>query len=172
MLRVLGGFMIMAGCLGLGLWYREQFNGRLKAVRELIRVLELLAGEVGYGRSTLPECCRHAAGSVPAPFDKALGRVGTEMRKNTGKTFGEVFREEFAGALDGLPLRNEDKESFLQFTRQASHADGQMQLRAMEQGMELLCLTEKKLERENEGKGKMAVSLGAMGGMLLIIILL
>ena len=46
-----------------------------------------------------------------------------------------------------------------------------MQLRAIEQGMERLGVTEERLEKENEEKSRMAVGLGAMGGLLLILVL-
>ncbi len=163
--------MIFGGCLGLGLWYRAQLDGRLRTVRDLRLILELLAGEVRYGRSTLPECCSHVAGSFSAPFHGALERIGGKMRENTGLSFGEVFRSEFEAVLADLPLKAEDGENFLQFTRMACHADGQMQLRAMEQGMELLNQTARSLEQGNAEKGRIAVGLGAMSGVLLLLIL-
>ncbi len=163
--------MILTGCFGMGWWYRVQFNRRLVTIRILREILELLSGEVRYGRSTLPECCSHAAGSFAEPFGSALERVGQNMRDNIGLSFGETFQKEFSGALAGTHLKNQDREAFLQFTRQACHADSQMQLRAMEQSMELLGRTEGALERENAGKCRMAVGLGAMSGILLILIL-
>ena len=66
MLRTLGGCMIFTGCLGLGIWYRFQLEGRIKALRVLQNLLELMAGEVRYGRATLPECCGHGALSEAA----------------------------------------------------------------------------------------------------------
>ncbi len=171
MLKVLGSCMILGGCFGIGLWYRAQFNGRIRTIRTLRAILELLSSEVRYGRSTLPECCSRAAASFAPPLGEALERVGQSMRENTGISFGETFQREFGEALAALPLHDEDRDAFLQFTRQTCLADGQMQLRAMEQGMELLCQKEEELEDENAGKCRMAVGLGAMGGMLLILIL-
>lgn len=171
MVRLLGSCMILGGCFGIGLWYRAQFNGRIRALRTLETILELLCSEVRYGRSTLPECCSRAARNFPPPFGEALERTGQSMRDNTGLSFGEVFRKEFEKALTELPLRDEDREAFLQFTHQTGYADGQMQLRAMEQSRELLGQTERELEGENAGKCRVAVGLGAMSGMLLILIL-
>lgn len=171
MIRLLGSGMILTGCFGIGLWYRAQFNGRIRAIRTLGAILDLLCSEVRYGRSTLPECCSRAAGNFPQPFGGALERTGQSMRDNTGLSFGEIFQREFEEALSELPLRGEDKDAFLQFTRQACHADGQMQLRVMEQSRELLGRKERELEDENAGKCRMAVGLGAMSGMLLILIL-
>lgn len=171
MLKLLGSCMILTGSLGIGLWYRAQFTGRIRTLRILREILELLSGEVRYGRSALPECCSRVAKSFAPPFGSALERVGQSMCDNFGLSFGEVFQKEFEGALEEAQLKREDREAFLQFTRQACHADGQMQLRAMEQSAELLEKTQRALERENEGKCRMAVGLGAMSGILLILIL-
>ena len=171
MLRIVGSCMILAGCFGIGWWYRMQFNGRLRTVHILKEILELLSGEVRYGRSTLPECCSHVAGNFGEPFGDALEKVGQNMRDNIGLSFGETFQQEFEMALEGTHLKDEDREAFLQFTKQICYADSQMQLRAMEQSVELLRKTEETLERENAEKCRMAVGLGAMSGILLILIL-
>lgn len=171
MLKLLGSCMILTGCFGMGLWYRAQFNGRIRTLRALREILELLSGEVRYGRSTLPECCSLVAKKAQPPFGGALERVGQNMRDNIGLSFGETFQKEFEEAFEGMHLKDEDREAFLQFTRQACHADGLMQLRAMEQSIELLRRTEEALEKENAEKCRMAGGLGAMSGILLILIL-
>lgn len=171
MIRILGGCMIFTGCLGLGLWHRYQLNGRIKALRSLIHILELLAGEVRYGRATLPECCGHMGRGLSAPFGEAFLEVGRRMEENTGLSFGEVFREEMAEALGSLPLQETDREAFLGFAGESGFADAQMQLRIIEQSAELLKGTLERLVQENAEKCRMAVGLGAMGGLLLILVL-
>ncbi len=89
-----------------------------------------------------------------------------------GVSFGEVFREEMEKTLSTLPLKESDREDFLAFTWQTGFMDSQMQLRAIEQSIELLRLTGEKLQQENAEKSRMAVGLGAMGGLLLILILI
>ena len=39
-MQMLGGGMILCGCLGLGMWYRGQFLMRLHMTRELICLLD------------------------------------------------------------------------------------------------------------------------------------
>lgn len=171
MLKLLGGCMIFSRCLGLGMWYRSQLEGRLKALRCLRNILELLAGEVRYGRSTLPECCSRTARYLSPPFDAAFREIGEKMEENTGEAFGETFREEMAAVLSRLPIKDKDREDFFRFTSQTGFMDSQMQLHAIEQSVELLRLTEEKVEQENADKCRMAVGLGTMGGLLLILIL-
>ena len=171
MVRILGGCMIFAGCLGLGLWYRSQMTGRIRALLGLEHILELLASEVRYGRAALPECFSHIARGLQAPFGEAFLEIGRRMEENTGLTFGEVFREVVGEALGSLPLRETDREDFLRFALQTGYADAQMQLRAIEQSAELLKGTRERLERESAEKGRMAVGLGDMGGLFLILLL-
>ncbi len=162
---------MLGGCLGLGLWYRAQMDGRIKALRNLENILELLSSEVRYGRASLPECCSHAARFLAPPFDAAFQEIGRRMEENSGMAFGEVFREEMAEGLTGLPLKEKDREDFLQFTLRTGFMDSQMQLKAMEQSMALIRNTQEKLTQEHAEKCRMALGLGAMSGLLLILIL-
>ena len=171
MIKLLGGCLVFVGCLGLGLWYRYQFGARIKALHSLEHMLELLASEVRYGRATLPECCSHIAGGLDLDFEEAFREVGRRMEENMGTSFGEVFREEMEKALGGLPLQEADRENFLRFSARTGFSDSQMQLREIEQSAELLRNTRDRLERENTEKCRMAVGLGAMGGLLLILVL-
>lgn len=171
MVRLLGSCMIFSGCLGLGMWYRSRMTGRIRALCSLGNILELLAGEVRYGRATLPECCGHAARHLPVPFGEAFCAISRRMEENRGETFGEAFREEMGKAMAELPLNAEDRENFLQFADQTGFMDGKMQTRALEQSMELLRGARERLEGEIAKKGRMAVGLGAMGGLLLILVL-
>lgn len=171
MARILGSCMIFSGCLGLGIWYRLQMAGRIRTLRHMIHILDLLAGEVRYGRTTLPECCSRLARYLAEPFQEVFLQVGRRMEENTGTSFGEVFREEMEEKLREMPLQEEDRDNFFRFTGQTGFADGQMQLHAIEQSAELLKRTVEKLEQENAEKCRMAVGLGAMGGLLLVLVL-
>lgn len=171
MLRVVGACMILTGCLGLGLWYREQFLGRIRALRLLQTILELLGSEVRYGRETLPECCGRAAGRLPPPCGEAFRQVADRMGENTGESFEAVFRECVGEALGRLPLTEEDREDFFRFVPGNGYTDGQMQLRMIEQSRERLGARAESLERGNAERCRMAVGLGALGGLLILLVL-
>ncbi len=162
---------MFSGCFGLGLWYREQMNGRIRALRMLEGILELLASHVRYGRSTLPECCRQTAPQLEPCFRQAFTDVADMMEKNTGASFAEVFRDRLREPLRQLPLTEEDCEIFLGFASETGYADGLMQLRAIEQSVGRIEETARRLKKDHADKSRIAVGLGAMGGLLLIIIL-
>lgn len=156
----------------MGMWYREQFKRRLSVLRQLGEILELLMSEVRYSRSTLPECCRHVAERAGEPFGSCLREIYEEMRRNTGRGFGEVFEGEMRTCLAGLPLTSEDVEIFLRFAAQAGFAEGDMQIKWMEQSREQLAHTVETLESELAGRSRVALSIGVMSGLLLVILLL
>ncbi|MCM1327203.1 MAG: stage III sporulation protein AB [Bacteroidales bacterium] len=172
MLRIVGGIMILSGCFGIGVWYRQQFRERAKLLRRMGEILDMLMSEIRYGKSTLPECCRQIGEQAGEPFGKCLIHIYEEMKKNTGAGFGQVFSKHMGQCLEQLPLTKSDKELFLRFAEKSSFADGAMQLKWMEQSREKLGQTVNVLERETEAKGRIAVGLGTMCGLLFILILL
>ncbi len=134
--------------------------------------MEMLMSEIRYGKSTLPECCRHVGERVKEPFCGCLHKIYQDMEENTGEAFGQIFCKEMRKCLMDLPLKEEDKEIFLHFASKDGFAEGVMQLKWMEQCREMLGHAAAELEKETAEKGRIAVGLGAMSGLLLVIILL
>lgn len=164
--------MIVGGCLGLGLWYRDQFIGRIRALRTLASILELLMSEIRYGKATLPESCRHLAGRLGEPYAGSMKAVCEELGEGRSASFQTVFCRRMEEGLRDLPLQEEDREIFLQPFRGQGFQDGAMQLKNLEQGLEQLLDRIGQQERERRERCHMAVGLGAMSGLLLLIILL
>lgn len=128
--------------------------------------------EIQYGKVTLPECCKNVAERQQEPFRTTLLGIHDTMQENTGERFSKVFCHHMDICLKNQPLTKEDREAFLAFAKGESFGDGRMQLRMIERSRELLLLTVEKLEKENAEKCRLAVGLGAMSGLLLVIILI
>ena len=171
MLKGIAAVFVMTGCLGLGVWHRQQLSGRIRALGRLQGILELLASQVRYGKETLPECCRHLSPRLKPPFDSAFLEVADQMEQNTGASFAEVFAEQMRAPLLEMPLTEEDRETFLRFASRTGYADGQMQLRILEQSGRWMEETAGRLKQENGEKSRMALGLGILGGLLLILTL-
>ncbi len=164
--------MIVGGSLGLGLWYREQLYGRLRILRELMEILEMFAGEIGYGKATLPECCGLLASRVGEPYRGCLQNIYIQMQENTGMGFGRVYHDNMQQCMAQMPLTKGDKEFVLTLFADADFADGQMQIQAIRKRCDMLEHTVEELSLETKEKSRMAVGLGVMGGFLLLILLL
>lgn len=159
------------GCTGLGLWYREQLLGRLKALRELAVILELLMSEIRYGKATLPECCKALSSRVEEPYRTAFLQAYEAFEKESGESFQVILSGRLEQVLQSLPLKKEHRDIFLSPFQQQGFLDGQMQLRSMEQSLERLREQIQIQSKEQREKCRMSVGLGVMGGLLLVIIL-
>ena len=134
--------------------------------------MEILMSEIGYGKATLTECCLRVAPRQPEPYKNGLLRVYTRMQENEGIGFSQTFCDCMEEVLKDQPVTPEDKEYFLAFAKGEAFEDGRMQLRTIERSRDLLCKTAEGLEKENVEKCRLAVGLGAMSGLLLVLILL
>jgi stage III sporulation protein AB len=133
-------------------------------------ILEMLMSEIRYGKTALPECCRQVAGRLAEPYKSCMERVWRELGESSA-SFQEVFCREMESCLKELPLQKQDREMFLAPFREGGFQDGEMQLKSLNQGLRQLADSIEMQEREQREKCRMAVGLGAMSGLLLLIIL-
>lgn len=105
------------------------------------------------------------------PFKSCFEELNRRLRETDGESCGKIFRSVLDEGMRELPLQQEDRDAFLQFIPEDGYVDGQMQLLSIQRSRALLEGTIGKLERENGEKCRLALGLGAMSGMLLILIL-
>lgn len=171
-MRLVGAVLILSGCTGLGLWYRQQFIGRLQALRVLSAILEMLMSEIRYGRATLPECCKEVAARVDEPYKGALMQVYEECEQATAAPFGEIFVQKTEQIFAQLSLKREECEIFVAPFKGQGFQDGQMQLKSLEQSLLRLQDMIRMQNEEQREKCRMSVGLGVMSGLLLIIVMI
>ena len=170
MLKAAGGILAFAGCALLGYWYRQRFQERIRHIRRLEGILEMLMSEVRFAKAPLPECCEKLGKRLESPYREAFEAAGRAGEKKEGEAFGDCLEKKLQECLPQTPLGREEKEIFLRLVREWGYEDGRMQLKNMEQNLEMLQAVRKRLEREVEEKGRMAMGLGVMGGLLLTIL--
>lgn len=172
MIRLAGFSMIGISCSGLGIWYAMNLQQRIHHLHIMNRIIELFISLLQYGKSTLPECCCQLADQAEQPYGQAFGRVYQELADNRGSSFTEVYDRVMGEALQGLPIKAQDRQLFMQCIMEQGGGDGEARVRLIRRQQELLKERIARLEAEHREKGRMAIGLGTLGGLLLIIILL
>jgi stage III sporulation protein AB len=135
-------------------------------------IMEMMMSEIRYSKSTLPECCGRLGERLEDPYGEAFRRIKEVMRENRGESFRDVFREEMENCLKKIPVKQQEKELFLEFTAESGFTEGKMQLRSIGQYQDRLKGIIEVAEREVAEKSRMAMGLGAMSGLLLVLILI
>lgn len=172
MLKLAGCILTVSGCVGLGYWYRKQFTDRLHHLKILIMILDMMMSEVRYSKASLPECCRQLSERLEEPYQGSFLKIWEETRENSGEAYHDIFQRNMQDCMGQVPLGKEEKKLFLEVSGRFGFEEARMQLSSMEQGREQLKGLYERLEREVGEKGRMAMGLGTLGGLLLIIILL
>ena len=170
MLRIIGAGLIMAGCSGIGFYYRKLFFLGLWHLQSMRQILELFMSEIGYGKATLPECCKRVGERVEEPYRDALIKIHAGMERKES-SFRDCWHREMEKSLKRLPVTEREKEIFLSFPNCCGLQDNRMQIRAIEQYRDMLNGAIVRREAELEKRGKLAAGLGIMCGLLLVITL-
>ena len=172
MQKGIGLFMIFAGCAGLGVWYGKRYQEQVQALREFCYILEILEGEIRYGRCVLAQCCLQVAKRTREPFRQSFLQVYERMLQNSGESFEEICVNCLKDGLKDVEANAEDKEIFIQCFSKAGFQEDILQLRMIEQGKNRLAQRLCTVEGEAAAKYKLALGMGVMSGLLLIILLL
>ena len=172
MQKVIGFLMIFAGCAGIGVWYGNRYHEQVRTLRAFCYILEILEGEVRYGRCVLAQCCFQVAKRVEEPFRQSFMQIYERMLQNRGESFEEICECGLKEGLKHVVAKTEDKEIFIQCFSKAGFQEDILQLRMIEQGKKQLADRLCAIEQAVAAKCKLAVGMGVMSGLLLIILLL
>ena len=169
MIRLLGAMLLAVSCAGMGLLESLRLKKRIDQLKLLIRIASFLEGEISFAKTTLPEALRSVGGRLASPFSEFLRDLASRLETCPGKSFGELLRQSAAAHLEGTELCRED---FYGAAADLGYLDGKMQVHIletyrMEQERKVLRLT-----GELPAKQKLFQSLGILGGIFLVILLL
>ena len=169
--KILGYLFILVGCSGLGIWHSMRMQQKVWHLEEMIRILDMFISEIDYERSTLPECCKRIYEIVPEPYGSIFCEICERTGHEEGMDFREISREIMTERLRAIPIEKE-KDIFIRCFSDVGYADEWMQKRNIERGKKHLQEIKDTEERDIKKRSKLAVSLGAMSGILLVLILL
>lgn len=170
-MKLLGGILIILGCLGCAFRYMDKLHTRIELLKEWRTILEAMEGEIRYGRLSFPECFIRMGGHFPTPLGQCLGEIGRVMEENPHKNFREETEKKLQGVLGNDFSQQEKKDLFCIWIFQGCR-DEQMQQKLLQRCRENVEEYLSKWKGEYRGKSKVALSLGAMMGIVLVLLLI
>lgn len=165
-----GAILILGSSIMWGVYMAAKNYFRLKDLREMKRAFAILISEIDYGQSPLSEAALNIAAKCAEPVQSIFKEFGTGL---LGKV--EVFTlwsSSIDKAKEKSYFTSEDLEIFKSFGKTLGYLDREMQIRNIE--MQLDYINEKilDLEKIKDKSRKMYLSLGALGGLMTIILLI
>lgn len=170
--KIAGAVLVVMSASGLGLCEAQKWKNRLRLMENLRRMIILLKGEILYANATLEE----AFASVGQRGGGELGIFFKEVARRIGEQSGEVFftlwKEAVSNLDKGLDLTGKDREQLKAFGEHLGYLDSDMQERTILLYLEQLDDTIAYLKAHVREKSRLYTSLGVMGGLFLMIILI
>jgi len=171
MYRLMGAALLLFGTGGYSYCICREMEQRLECLYEIKKIYQQFMGLVSYSSAAFPELCRMTAENRKGCFQQLLHTAFLEMEKNTGKPLPEIWRETVDKLFGEFPLKKKDKVHLTDFFSDFGCADKSIQLRSMENRMQLLEVEINETQTHLSEKKKIIMSLGLMAGLLFAIVL-
>ncbi len=156
----------MAGCIAFGFQKSYELQLHAKELEELKQIFIMLKNEMQYARTSLDEMFLHASRKADGVYRLWLHRLSEDLRERRKGTFQEIWMQSLHALENDLHLTEQEAEELRQIGNHISDTDSL----AMYLGQ--LDLSIKQARKEASDKKKMYQSMGILGGIFLVIILL
>ena len=109
MLKLMFLLIIFVTSSYLGFIYGETFKKRHDQLKEILKALSILEGEIMYGSTPLPEALDNISFKVREPLNKVIKRVKDKLTYGNVESVYEGFIEEFLVLEDEFYFNESDK---------------------------------------------------------------
>ena len=157
---------------GLGFAASGELAGRKRELEMILRMIILLRGEIHYGNKSLYDAFTGASGKLEGKYREFFILTAQEMRRKTGTSFGEIFRECAGKCLNLECLSGEERERFYSLGDQLGYLGLDMQLKQLDQMEKEIEYAIRELEKDFQEKKKLYRSLGILGGIFTAVLFL
>lgn len=172
MIKLAGAALLFFGTAGFSFSICREQRERLRLLKNLKYMYQLLQNEICYTGLPLPEIFRSISEKLEAPLKEALLEVSQSMTWEQGKSFQEVWESKISICLKGLPLTEIQKELLLKFPECTGISEREGQAKMLERYVRETDRYILQLETEEKSRNKVIMSLGIAAGIFIIIILL
>ncbi|HOB08071.1 MAG: stage III sporulation protein AB [Limnochordia bacterium] len=171
MLRILGAGLVVAACGAGGLIMARSYSVRPQNLQSLAAAVQMLATEIHYARSSLPEACRRIAGQIDNPAAAFFARFAEVLAGGRGLTAAEALDQSLAVLADA-GFANQDIELISQLGAVLGRSDAEDQLKHLAILYERLEHSRIKAEQERDKMARLWNYLGFCVGALVVLMLI
>lgn len=171
-MKVAGCIVVMAACSSFGFFLGGELTRRVRELRELRSIFLLIRGDIRYLKTSLPEAFENAVIRSPGIFSDFFSELAKQLSRYELESLEAVFREAAGTKLGDTALEPADLQQLYQLGGMLGRMDTQMQLSALDWYLEQSEEAVKTLGATIKERVTLYKSLGILGGIFLIVILI
>jgi len=169
--RILGTLLIMAGSVGLGLYYSAKESFRVQDLLEFKKALLILSSEIEYMRSTLSEASANIAKRTGLGIGKIFENFSQLLTKSEGETAYQLWIAAMDTGKENTFLAAEDRAVLEDFGKTLGYLDKTMQKNSIEYAVTYIDEKAATLQKQSDKNTRMYRSLSIIGGLLITVVL-
>lgn len=162
----IGCILIIAASTGLGMSRSEELKKHLEQLEELKKLFYLLRSELAYTKAPFAEVFEKLEYKVASPFREWLLCMRGKLVGRQIGSFWEVWRSTISEKLTKSKLKEEDLEELRNVGKNLEYIEN------IDLYIEQLEYKITQIRQSYQTKRKLCRSLGIMGGIFLVILLL
>lgn len=172
MLKLLGAALVLTSSVGYACALIEKQKYHRDVLLSLIRILNLLAGEIRYERITIADALEKLTQKYHGPVGIVICRISNQLREVLCQDLGEAWSSCFREKQRELMLTGEELDIVLEIGKNLGCLDVEAQVEHLRRCRD--CLEQKLEESEKDMAEKrkiycyLAVAVGAMVILILI----
>ena len=154
-----------------GILLCREIRDRLTELKELKKIMFLLRGEIGFGRTPILEAADNISKRCNTIFQKAMKMLSENSGEIMEAPIEDIWKKTLEKVLPESHLSKFEKERLLQVGECLGLSDVSTQINAIDVYMDELVTSINELERSMPAKIKLYKSLGIMCGIVISIII-
>ena len=170
--KIVGSLVVVLSCSFLGFILSRDCSRRPQQLRELQTLLQMFENQINYLSDVLIEAftrvSRVGNSETGLIFGRAAEILGNEGAQSAASAWEQAVRQ----CIRRTALNREDEEVLIGFGKMLGSTDMDGQIKNIRLTMEALRMQEKKAEESRSKNETMYKSLGILGGIAVVIVLL
>lgn len=172
MLKLAGALLILFAATAVGFLQSAYYVKRPKQIRDMIQALQSLETEIIYGFTPLPHALEKIGQSIDPPAAGLFTTTADQLNSRRGRSTKEIWEEGVWSIWPATSLGKNEQSTLLQLGEHLGLSDREDQMKHLRLAMEQLKAEEIRAQSEYTRYGKMWKSLGVLGGLLVVILLI
>ena len=166
MLKIIGSIFIITATTGIGFSKSKELQNHLNTLEELKKIFCLLRSELQYTHAPFVEVFSKISTKTSTPYKEWLSNLSKRLMTKTRGTFWEIWSMSITEDLNETNLKEEELEELKNIGKNMEYIE------SLDLFIEQLEYRINNTREAYRSKRKLCQSIGIMGGVFLVILLL
>ncbi len=170
--KMIGALLVLLSAYAMGSLFALRIKEQERWLKEIKTALFLLSGELEYRQLPFPEALERTGRRQNGRTNEFFLGLWQELKKREGATLQELWQQQAVIHLKDSPLTRQQREEFGELGVCFSETDRETRRNTLEFYLKRLEEDAERLRQTGADKAYLYRTLGMLGGMFLVILML